>query len=330
MPSGGWCYRTHTVSISGRGMPVLAYSWTLNNYTATDVAELQNGHQDLQYLLWGHEVAPTTGTPHLQGYLQLRRQVMLRTIKNWGGAWGRMHFENAKGTDQENYMYCRKIRVEDAEPNEVWYEMGERKTMGKKGARNDLQAVKESIDAGKTLEEISDLHFNEYLKYSKTIEQKIRMRDSGEHLSNSRERLAGLVLKPWQTNLLTDLASPADPRKITWIWSAKGGTGKSTFATYLTVMNDACPLEYGKRADLAHIFAGTPKKIVVFDLTRKLPEHMEHIYSLAEALKRGWMNTSKYDSRVFHFEVCHVVFFANCPPDYQMWSEDRYDVRNID
>lgn len=43
--------------------------WTLNNYTDEDVTRLQTYAKDkCAYMVFGYEVAPTTGTPHLQGY----------------------------------------------------------------------------------------------------------------------------------------------------------------------------------------------------------------------------------------------------------------------
>ncbi len=48
------------------------------------------------------------GTSHLQIYFQLANQAKITTIKNWGGPWSRIHFESARGTDEEAADYCKK------------------------------------------------------------------------------------------------------------------------------------------------------------------------------------------------------------------------------
>lgn len=79
---------------------------------------------DCRYMIYGHELAPTTGTPHLQGYvyfhsLKSERQV----IKLLPGA----HVASAKGNAAQNYTYCSK--------DEDFFEKG---TPPSQGRRNDL------------------------------------------------------------------------------------------------------------------------------------------------------------------------------------------------
>jgi len=124
-------------------------------------------------------------------------------------------------------------------------------------------------------------------------------------------------------------------RQITWIWSSAGNTGKSTMATYLGALKEACVLETAKKQDLAYIFAQKPAKIVVFDLSRTLApdddgrSKLDHLYALAESLKNGHLVSTKYQSTSLYFARPHVVFFANFGPDMTKWSSDRYVVREI-
>jgi len=124
-------------------------------------------------------------------------------------------------------------------------------------------------------------------------------------------------------------------RQITWIWSSAGNTGKSTMATYLGALKEACVLETAKKQDLAYIFAQKPAKIVVFDLSRTLApdddgrSKLDHLYALAESLKNGHLVSTKYQSASLYFARPHVVFFANFGPDMTKWSADRYVVREI-
>jgi len=75
--------------------------FTLNNYSPADEALLQS--MPFTYLLYGRELAPSTGTPHLQGYIQLktklRRSALCKLIQ--------CHWEPAKG-DVFSQDYCKK------------------------------------------------------------------------------------------------------------------------------------------------------------------------------------------------------------------------------
>ena len=75
--------------------------FTLNNYSAADETTLQA--LAFHYLLYGREVAPITGTPHLQGYVQLRKPLRRSALCKLLQA----HWEPAKG-DVDSQDYCKK------------------------------------------------------------------------------------------------------------------------------------------------------------------------------------------------------------------------------
>lgn len=61
-----------------------SFRFTLNNYTEEDEKYLQE--LDCQYIVYGHEVAPTTGTKHLQGFLYFKNERYLdavRKLRKW-------------------------------------------------------------------------------------------------------------------------------------------------------------------------------------------------------------------------------------------------------
>lgn len=301
-------------------MPTLAYVATLNNYTPEDVAVLRTPNSKLNYIIVGHEVGDS-GTPHLQIYFQLANQAKLTTIKNWGGPWAKMHFEAARGTDVQASDYCKK--------DGNFFELGERKAMGKKGARTDLADVQKEIANGKTYSEICETHFETVAKYSRFIKDMIQERDGITAKNSLREALESLSLRPWQQDLVAAVDAAPHPRKIMWIWSTAGETGKSTMATYLGVLKGAAVMELGKGSDLKHIWSKNPSKIAIFDLTRTTEEHMDGLYSMAEQLKNGRLVTTKYDGSTIYFPIPHVIFFANFAPNMEKWSADRYMVWQI-
>lgn len=112
--------------------------FTLNNYTEDEVDCLKALANDkCRYMVFGYEKAPTTGTPHLQGYLELLKEARMSMMAEY---CRRLHFDlkPVKGTAQENRKYCLKIREKDKEPNEKFFEFGTCPTVGQ-GNRTDLE-----------------------------------------------------------------------------------------------------------------------------------------------------------------------------------------------
>lgn len=98
-------------------------SWvfTWNNYPADYAAQLDL--LQIRYLVAAEEIAPETGTPHLQGYVYWANAKTAAAVR---GLLPGCHVERARGTPKQADDYCRKTRDEDAEPNAVVYARGER------------------------------------------------------------------------------------------------------------------------------------------------------------------------------------------------------------
>lgn len=90
-----------------------AYVFTLNNYTSEDEKYLQTVLQ-YQYLVYGREIAPQTGTPHLQGYVYFtnpRGFEAVRKLRKWS-------IQVAKADALKNGEYTKK--------GDDWFEKGTR------------------------------------------------------------------------------------------------------------------------------------------------------------------------------------------------------------
>lgn len=84
------------------------WCFTLNNYSQEDIESLQALYPEMaQYLIFGKEVAPTTGTPHLQGFLYFKQAISMNTIKK-NISSKTIHLEIARGSFAENITYCAK------------------------------------------------------------------------------------------------------------------------------------------------------------------------------------------------------------------------------
>lgn len=131
---------------------------------------------NITYWVMGEEICPTTGKPHLQGYLEMghgqdintrkKHSTMLGMMKvidpknhrkiQW---WREIKFLLPDGSSASNTAYCKKTRPGDV-PNSVVYEWGtpmpsanvigsaERRAVSKQGERTDLDTVKDLIKSG--------------------------------------------------------------------------------------------------------------------------------------------------------------------------------------
>lgn len=86
-----------------QGACVTRWAWTLNNYSEGDLEVVQAW--DCAWMVYGKEIAPTTGTPHLQGAVIWKKKKYLTGCK-------KMHptarFSPMKGTPEQNLVYCTK------------------------------------------------------------------------------------------------------------------------------------------------------------------------------------------------------------------------------
>lgn len=79
------------------------FRFTWNNYTVATEEFLAT--IDCQYICYGREVAPTTGTPHLQGYIYFKNARKWSTVqKKLKGA----DIGHCDGTPEQNIKYCQK------------------------------------------------------------------------------------------------------------------------------------------------------------------------------------------------------------------------------
>jgi len=85
------------------GMSRKGYCVTINNYTE-EHENLFKGDQ-FEYAVFGREIAPTTKTPHLQGYVHYKKKVRASKVQSDfpGG-----HITPANGSPKANKAYCTK------------------------------------------------------------------------------------------------------------------------------------------------------------------------------------------------------------------------------
>lgn len=97
--AGSSAHRTVRTPVNSR-----RYCFTLNNYTDDDFLTIQ-AWSNVDYLVVGRETAPTTGTPHLQGYVVFRSAQRPSAVHRLLPS---AHWQIANGTSTQNREYCIK------------------------------------------------------------------------------------------------------------------------------------------------------------------------------------------------------------------------------
>ncbi|KAL0152206.1 hypothetical protein M9458_051929 [Cirrhinus mrigala] len=126
-------------SAPGREQPVKRWCFTINNPTADERRHIEQvvTADTADFCVIGDEVGDS-GTPHLQGFINMKVKRRLQTMKNWLNA--RAHFEPAKGSDLQNDEYCSKggnVYLRIGQPTKVFVFVG-RPGCGKSKMAADL------------------------------------------------------------------------------------------------------------------------------------------------------------------------------------------------
>jgi len=83
-----------------------AWCFTLNNYTLYDEQNIQQVlSRFTRYIVYGREVAPETGTPHLQGYVYFHNARQRKAVSR---LLPRARLDVANGSATQNRVYCTK------------------------------------------------------------------------------------------------------------------------------------------------------------------------------------------------------------------------------
>lgn len=137
------------------------FSFTLNNPQCS----LNELYQPavMSYLVAGQETAPSTGTIHYQGYVEIPSRKSLTTLsKELAALWkSHPHLSISKGSAAQNKVYCLKDQgpsVEEGSPMQP-------------GARTDLSFVTELIANGSTMTDLWKTAPETMIKYSTGIQK---------------------------------------------------------------------------------------------------------------------------------------------------------------
>lgn len=116
------------------------FVFVVNNWTEDQCEALVKNSSKLQYISFGKEIAPTTGTPHLQGYLETKVECSFVAVHKLIG-FKNLSLEHAKGTVEQNDAYTSK--------DGLFYRSGTALPPRMQGSRSDLKLVVLGLTTGK-------------------------------------------------------------------------------------------------------------------------------------------------------------------------------------
>jgi len=166
-----------------------SWCFTINNYTDSDWFGVKQLFKRAKFGIGGEEICPTTGTPHIQGYVSLDSPMSMKIMKQY---LPRANLRVANGSDKDNLVYCSKDATNI-------YQIGE--PSEGQGKRNDIHELVLKIKNKEiTMEEVMFDYPELYVRYSRSI-----------------EKYFNIMLKPRD-----------QPPKVFWRWGL-AGTGKTRY-----------------------------------------------------------------------------------------------------
>jgi len=305
---------------------------TINNYTVADVWALKAfADSKCKYFVGAYEVAPTTGTPHLQCAFVAKNATAVAAIHKVTESTLDLKYPiRALKGPMNAFDYCKK----GSQPHEEWEAQGvkgdnhgkdldlfcEFGEQPEQGRRSDLDDLRQVISGAP--------NFRAVLNDASVQETLARNLTFAKELFNAKlpKPMENFAPRPWQAALLEQLAIAPDDRTIIWVYDPQGAAGKTTLCNYL-VRNKGATILAGKAVDMFHAYDMEP--IVLIDIPRA--DNMEYLnYGAIEKLKDGIFFSGKYNSTLkVRDGPAHVVVFSNSEPDPTKWTADRLSVLRL-
>ncbi len=280
------------------------WEFTINNYTDEDIEWVQNLDKVTAAMVCTKEICPTTGTPHLQGRVKFNGNQRFSGMKKKHAKW---HFDLTIATKDWSYPVKVDSKVVVLSPPEK-----------KQGVRTDLKNALDTIKRVKRKRELLDDEDIQPViaKYARWVDI--------QYAHNHKFTEPFIPRPGWQEDIWKLVDSQADKRTINWYWSDKGDIGKTTLAKGIVDHKDGLvmPLSY---TDGCYLYSD--ERVCIFNIPRKTDIPIP--YGLMENLKDGMIVSTKYHTEMKRFPSPHIIVFANCLPDIEKLSADRWNIVEV-
>lgn len=315
---------------SDNGKRSMNWVFTWNNYTVEDLKTVNEDWlklPDMRCIMFEPEIAPTTRTPHLQGFFVFKSLKSFKQVKSMISP--KIRFAQMRKPIEANIKYCSK----DGNAivlGELPKTQAERGAMGKEYVSqyghvwdHFIRDVKAGISFKDLAEKYPDMHG----QFPRGFREKFDL-FSPKPTFNLKEKYAELY--SWQIKLLELVDQPADERAVFWIYSKMGAVGKSDMLKHLVSVCDFEPMQNAPTRDLACAWKGGH---VVFDYSRSQQDSGLINYDVIEHIKNRLLFSPKYESVTKmseNFKNVFVICFSNQPPDVTKLSKDRWHIFEIE
>lgn len=263
--------------------------FTICNCTDDDIINLRK--LPATYIVFGRKICPTTGTPHLQGFLQMKSI----TVKAMMKKIPKIKFApvcNNSTSDNIAEFYKKEYSN--------YYEHG---SITKQAKQTNIADMREMGYEGLST-----------VKIRRENDAEIRYPFALQQLSMDA-RLPSLPkidldLRPWQIELINILNGPVHPRNIYFYVDYIGAAGKTTFAKYIsTTFEHVQIMKPTTYPNMAYML-DEKTKIMIIDC----PRSAEYIpYQFFEDVKDGRVESTKYKPIQKRIK-CHLVVFMSIDP----------------
>lgn len=264
---------------------------TLNNWTEEEYKNMiDNCTLHGKKFILGKEIAPTTGTPHIQGYIYFKDSKSLEAVRK---IFPRTNIILAKGTPKQNETYCGKDEdyikhgFEEEEVNSYDKEM----KIIIANRKKQLMGIYETVEWKDWQRQVLDI-----------LETKADMRTIHwvfDPIGNSGKSYLTKYI------YLTRKIIIADGKKD-------------------NVFNQVCLMVNGDKKN--KVLPEEPE-VVLLDIPRSSEGYIN--YGVLEQLKNGLIYSGKYEGGICAFGALHVIVFANFMPDMSQFSDDRWNIINL-
>lgn len=322
--------------------------FTLNNYTECDCNHILSlvPRGLAKWVAFAKEVA-STGTPHLQGIVSFEKQTRFTHAKKLfcnkavhiDRCYSISHYLEyirplSRGGVSREYSIGGTTHYKEANPDGAYFEAGVVDIDGSlKGAAEQVSRLEEWMDIIDSCDKPDDpLIMSHPLSYQPGYLSLAvsRIRDKRVE-KNRREYNAEFSrhfteFRPWQVACLHLLETvPRDTRRVVYIRSDAGGTGKTTFGGIIHRCLGFQVLTLEPAKDLARhldVFC----RDFYLDLSRDVAQNEKDYnpYHLMEMIKNGNISNPKYDGKPLYLPPNRLVVTGNAKLDFARISSDRF------
>jgi hypothetical protein len=285
-------------------------------FTCWDTEWVPTYESNMSCLIYQHEICPTDGRRHIQGYVefQVGKRVRRSFFDKWKG-------QNSNGTTG-SAMYVKRVSIDNGASEYCLKEEtsvpGTRVIHGEPRGNTDKQNEKNEL-----IKQIEDcMSIRQVLRLPGV--KKTNFNWAKEIFNTKLNKMEGIIqkLRPWQSYVINKLKKTND-RQIIFVIDYKGNNGKTELGRWMfnEFEEDVFFCQGGKYTDIMHAYGN--QKFVIMDLPRATdPEHVS--YHALESFKDGQCFSGKYQSTVKIFNRPKVIVFANKELCWDKLSEDRY------